>query len=63
MREERFLHIVDRALTAPSLWMVQDLVGRGVEPTEKVVEFQITLAQFGAAAVGMSPPSAARGEA
>lgn len=56
MREEFFIYVVDHALSAPSLWMVQDPVGKGVEPTEKVVEYHVTEAQLQAAASGAIPP-------
>lgn len=61
MREEFFIYVVDHALTAPSLWIVQDPVGRGVEPTEKVVEYHVSLAQLQAAAVASAPPHGASG--
>jgi hypothetical protein len=42
MREEFYIYVVDRVLSgAPELWMVQDPVGKGIEPVEKVVEYRI----------------------
>jgi predicted nucleotidyltransferase len=41
MRDEFFIYVVDHALSAPNLLIVQDPVGKGVEPTESVVEYSI----------------------
>ena len=41
MRREFFIYNVDHATTAPRLLIVQDPVGRGVRPLEKVVEYRI----------------------
>ncbi|MCY3957105.1 MAG: helicase-related protein [Chloroflexi bacterium] len=41
MRKEFFIYEVNYALTNPSIQIVQDPVGRGLEPTEKVVEYHI----------------------
>ena len=51
MRDEFFIYVVDHALTEPDLWLVRDPVGKGIRPTEKVVEDQIDLAQPRAAAL------------
>ena len=42
MGEEFFIYEVDHALTGPQLRIVRDPVGKGVEPTERVVEYHIT---------------------
>lgn len=60
MRDEFFIYVVDRALTAPSLWIIQDPVGKGVEPTEKVVEYHVTLAQLQATAQAVAEPHGSR---
>ncbi len=41
MREEFFIYVVEHALNAPNLWIVQDPVGKGIQPVEKVVEYHI----------------------
>lgn len=50
MREEFFIYMVGHALTEPELLIVQDPVGKGIEPTEKVAEYQIPARQLHAAA-------------
>ena len=46
MREEFFIYEVNHALTEPNLWIVQDPVGKGITPTEKVVEYHVAAAQL-----------------
>ena len=46
MRSEFFIYEVNHALTKPELRIVQDPVGQGVEPTERVVEYHIQSAQI-----------------
>lgn len=41
MRSEFFIYEVNHALSAPGLRIVQDPVGCGIEPEEKVVEYKI----------------------
>ena len=41
MREEFYIYEVNHALTEPQLWITQDPVGKGVEATERVVEYHI----------------------
>ena len=41
MRGEFFIYEVNHALTEPELWMTQDPVGKGIEATERVVEYHI----------------------
>ena len=41
MRDEFFIYEVNHALTQPELWITQDPVGKGITPTEKVVEYHI----------------------
>ena len=41
MREEFFIYDVHNALSTPELWITQDPVGKGIEPTERVVEYLI----------------------
>ena len=41
MRDEFFIYEVDHALTQPELRIVQDPVGQGIQPTERVVEYHI----------------------
>ena len=50
MREEFFIYEVNHALTKPELWITQDPVGKGVEPTERVVEYHIGSDQMKATA-------------
>ena len=50
MRDEFFIYEVNHALTMPELWIAQDPVGRGVEPTERVVEYHIRAQQMQAVA-------------
>ena len=49
MGEEFFIYEVDHALTDPQLRIVQDPVGKGIEPTERVVEYLIDSNQLRAA--------------
>ena len=49
MRDEFFIYIVDYTLSDPQLRIVQDPVGKGIEPAEKVVEYRITQTQVAAA--------------
>ena len=46
MREEFYIYEVNHALTEPGLWITQDPVGRGIEPTERVVEYHVPVAQL-----------------
>ncbi len=46
MGEEFFIYEVDNALTKPQLRIVRDPVGKGIEPTERVVEYFIDSAQL-----------------
>ena len=41
MRGEFFIYEVNHALTEPELWITQDPVGKGIEATERVVEYHI----------------------
>ena len=41
MRGEFFIYEVDHALTEPKLWITQDPVGKGIQATERVVEYHI----------------------
>ena len=41
MRDEFFIYEVDHALTEPKLWITQDPVGKGIQATERVVEYHI----------------------
>lgn len=41
MRGEFFIYRVEDTLSAPRLSIIQDPVGKGIEPVEKVVEYQI----------------------
>ena len=50
MREEYFIYEVDHALTKPEMRIVQDPVGKGIEPVERVVEYHIDADQLRAAA-------------
>jgi superfamily II DNA or RNA helicase len=51
MRAEFFIYEVDHALSDPQLWIVQDPVGQGIQPIEKVVEYGIAAGQLRAVAV------------
>ena len=51
MREEFFIYEVNQALTSPELWITQNPVGNGIEPTERVVEYHIPAAQLKRVAV------------
>ena len=51
LREEFFIYEVEQALSAPSLRIIQDPVGKGIEPVEKVVEYRIEAAKLAAHAV------------
>ena len=46
MGEEFFIYDVDHALTDPQLRIVQDPVGKGIEPVERVVEYLIDSGQL-----------------
>ncbi len=46
MGEEFFIYYVTDPLEAPKLWIVQDPVGKGVEPEERVVEYKIQADQL-----------------
>ena len=46
MREEFFIYEVNHALTEPDLWITQDPVGKGIQPTERVVEYHVPVAQL-----------------
>ena len=50
MRDEYFIYEVDHALTKPEMRIVQDPVGKGIEPEERVVEYHIDSEQLRAAA-------------
>ena len=50
MGEEFFIYEVDYALTDPQLRIVQDPVGKGIEPLERVVEYLINTEQLRVAA-------------
>lgn len=50
MGDEFFIYEVDHALTEPQLRIVQDPVGKGIEPIERVVEYQIDSEQLRAVA-------------
>ena len=50
MREEYFIYEVDHALTKPEMRIVQDPVGKGIEPVERVVEYHIDSGQLRKAA-------------
>ena len=41
MRDEFFIYEVDHVLTDPKLWITQDPVGKGIQATERVVEYYI----------------------
>ena len=46
MRGEFFIYEVNRALTEPELWVTQDPVGKGIQATERVVEYHIDSKQM-----------------
>lgn len=46
MGNEFFIYEVNHALAAPRLRIIQDPVGQGIEPTERVVEYHIKAAQI-----------------
>lgn len=47
MRAEYFIYLVEDALEyPPKLWIIQDPVGKGIQPTERVVEYQIAEDDF-----------------
>ena len=46
MRNEFFIYEVNHALTVPHLRITQDPVGKGIEPTERVVEYHIATDQL-----------------
>ncbi len=41
MRDEFYIYAVNYALSDPQLWIIQDPVGKGVQATEKVVEYHV----------------------
>ena len=41
MRDEFFIYEVDHVLNDPKLWIAQDPVGKGIQATERVVEYHI----------------------
>src|SRR5207253_473668 len=51
MREEFFIYYVTDPLKTPKLWIIQDPVGRGLEPEERVVEYRFEADQLLAVAV------------
>ena len=51
MRDEFFIYEVNYALTNPELWITQDPVGMGIEPTERVVEYHIPAKQLSRVAI------------
>lgn len=55
MRSEFYIYEVNRALSAPDLRIVQDPVGCGIEPEEKVVEYKIKRAILEQFAVPVAP--------
>ena len=46
MRGEFFIYEVNHALTEPELWITQDPVGKGIQATERVVEYHIDSEQM-----------------
>lgn len=54
MREEFFIYEVDHALTEPTLRIVQNPVGKGVEAVERVTEYRIKAASLRAVAESAS---------
>ena len=46
MASEFFIYEVNHALTRPELRIIQDPVGQGIEPTERVVEYHVQSAQL-----------------
>ena len=54
MREEFFIYEVDHSLTEPTLRIVQDPVGKGVEAVERVTEYRIKAANLRAVAESAS---------
>ena len=59
MREEFYIYEVNHALTQPQLWITQDPVGKGVEATERVVEYHIKPDELRKVAVAASDVEAA----
>lgn len=51
MREEFYIYEVNHATSKPEIWITQDPVGKGIEPTERVVEYHISAGQLKAVAV------------
>ena len=41
MRDEFFIYEVNLALTKPERWITRNPVGKGIEPTERVVEYHV----------------------
>ena len=56
LREEFFIYEVEQALSSPALRIIQDPVGKGIEPVEKVVEYRIESAKLAAHAVAAEWP-------
>ena len=46
MGEEFFIYEINHALTRPELRIIQDPVGQGIEPTERVVEYHVATSQI-----------------
>ena len=46
MRGEFFIYEVNHALTEPELWVTQDPAGKGIQATERVVEYHIDSEQM-----------------
>jgi len=51
MREEFYIYEVNYTTTKPEVWITQDPVGKGIEPTERVVEYHISAGQLKPVAV------------
>ncbi|TMB94083.1 MAG: DUF3883 domain-containing protein, partial [Chloroflexi bacterium] len=51
MRDEFFIYYVTDPLKSPKLWIIQDPVGRGLEPEERIVEYRFEADQLLAVAV------------
>lgn len=56
LREEFFIYEIEQALSSPTLRIIQDPVGKGIEPVEKVVEYRIAAAKLAAHAVAAEWP-------
>ena len=55
MGEEFFIYEVENALTEPQLRIVQDPVGKGIEPVGRVVEYYLHAEQLRAAVEILEP--------